>query len=202
MTAEQLSHSDELPEAVPLVVGIGSSHGDDRAGWAAVDALADLVGNRSILRKAAVPIDMLNWLNNVHELHIVDVCQIDGDTRTLQPVYRWDWSVLPAAIGNSTQHEAQPIAALQTAKLPPSDRRVDVDARPQPEPIQSTADSSHSFDVLSVLHLAQQLGQLPERVILWAIPGTCFDAAAELSQQICGWLPDVAQQISAELRDA
>jgi len=64
-----------------LVVGIGSAHGDDQAGWLLIDAL--LLRNRTSvpLRKAAVPHDMIDWLDDCKSLHIVDACDSEDAVR-------------------------------------------------------------------------------------------------------------------------
>lgn len=57
-----------------LVVGIGSAHGDDQAGWQVIDILAARKLTSARLRKAAVPHDLIDWIDDCHALHIVDAC--------------------------------------------------------------------------------------------------------------------------------
>ena len=60
------------------VIGIGSPHGDDQIGWAAIDHLRDL--NTAKLLTISDPIDMLNHLSGVKRLLLIDGC------RSRQPV--------------------------------------------------------------------------------------------------------------------
>ncbi len=55
-----------------IVIGIGSPHGDDRAGWEVIDRLHDVVPQRIVLRKASVPHDLLDWLDVTTETHLID----------------------------------------------------------------------------------------------------------------------------------
>lgn len=56
-----------------LLVGLGSHHGDDQAGWQLVEA----IGKTSSIpiRQAAIPADLLHWLDGVDELFLCDACQ-------------------------------------------------------------------------------------------------------------------------------
>jgi hydrogenase maturation protease len=78
-----------------LFVGIGSPHGDDRAGWLVADALAEF--NSSIptarpmqfsVRKAATPADLLDWLDGVQRLIVCDAVRGAGPPGRL---HRWQW---------------------------------------------------------------------------------------------------------------
>jgi hydrogenase maturation protease len=78
-----------------LVVGIGSAHGDDQAGWQVIDLLARRPLASVQLRKASVPHDMLDWIEHAAALHIVDACdsvaqlqQLDVSTAQATPVMR------------------------------------------------------------------------------------------------------------------
>lgn len=59
--------------ARPLVVGIGSPHGDDQAGWLLIERLAKEV-DQAYLRKASVPHNLIDWTDGCDALHIVDAC--------------------------------------------------------------------------------------------------------------------------------
>ena len=81
-----------------LVVGIGSAHGDDRAGWQLIDALISRKQHSSVeLRKASVPHDMIDWMDTCHWLHIVDACESES------VVQRLDCSQGQVAIENMTR---------------------------------------------------------------------------------------------------
>ncbi len=74
-----------------LFVGLGSPHGDDQIGWLIADRLAaerGLPGTVAV-RKAAIPLDLLDWLEGVDCLHVCDALQ--GPT-TFGEVQRWEWA--------------------------------------------------------------------------------------------------------------
>jgi hydrogenase maturation protease len=82
-----------------LVIGIGSAHGDDRAGWQLIDALMLRKQHASVgLRKASVPHDMIDWMDDCQRLHIVDACESNSDR-----VQRLDRSEGRIAIENMTR---------------------------------------------------------------------------------------------------
>ena len=58
----------------PLVVGIGSPHGDDQAGWLVIERLSNQVSNDLNLRKATVPHNLIDWTDRCDALHIIDAC--------------------------------------------------------------------------------------------------------------------------------
>src|SRR5690242_14779067 len=82
--------------ATTLFVGFGSSHGDDRVGWMVADALAPRFPPRAIVRHAAAPIDLLDWLDGVERLALCDACRGIGPVGTWR---RWPSPLeeLPAA---------------------------------------------------------------------------------------------------------
>lgn len=110
-----------------LVVGIGSPHGDDRAGWETVRSLAQLLGETTerMIRTAASPADLLDWLVGVRQLHVCDACRTRSPMGT---VHRWIWAAetgVRESIGqcHSSSHQIGVAAALELAEtlgiLPP-----------------------------------------------------------------------------------
>ena len=73
---------------IPLVIGLGSSHGDDQAGWLVIDALWELGYPECSARKAAHPADLLDDLQAGLRLTVCDACQ---DTGTAGAVRHWTW---------------------------------------------------------------------------------------------------------------
>ncbi len=72
----------------PLVIGLGSSHGDDQAGWLVIDFLLALGADERSIRKAAHPADILSWAEANRNLTICDAGSPRG-----QPgrVGHWSW---------------------------------------------------------------------------------------------------------------
>jgi hydrogenase maturation protease len=72
----------------PRVVGLGSHHGDDQAGWLIIDRLKELGYPRSHLAKALHPAELLDGLSLTEPLFICDACQGNDAAGT---VHRWHW---------------------------------------------------------------------------------------------------------------
>ena len=47
-----------------LVVGVGSHHGDDQAGWLVADLLAASASEDVAVRKAKTPAEILDWFTS------------------------------------------------------------------------------------------------------------------------------------------
>ena len=75
----------------PLVIGIGSYHGDDQVGWFVAQQLARRLRDKADVRQALSPMDILNWIEGARRLLICDACRGSGEPGTIR---RWTW---PAA---------------------------------------------------------------------------------------------------------
>jgi hydrogenase maturation protease len=72
-----------------LVVGIGSSHGDDQLGWHVAEQLAAVLDRSDVtVRRALSPADILGWLDNAERLIVCDACQNLGAPGR---VHHWRW---------------------------------------------------------------------------------------------------------------
>jgi Ni,Fe-hydrogenase maturation factor len=168
------------------VVGIGSPHGDDRAGWAVIEALQGQLSSRVSLHQAKVPLEVMDWLDGLAALHLVDSgqaavawrlpqrFQLLEDDRSSPPRLRF------VAHGS---HDAT--AREQLALLPP---------------LRSAG--THQLDLLTVLELAQCLDRLPPQVVLWVIPGFGWDMQAALSEGCQEAIYRCLGQLRQELSDA
>jgi hydrogenase maturation protease len=111
-----------------LYVGIGSSHGDDRAGWLVADALADSTARAQTadmaefkVCKASTPADLLDWLNGARRLIICDAVRGAGAPGTL---HRWQWpDARLGQVRSAWSHDFGLAAVLELAaslgRLPP-----------------------------------------------------------------------------------
>jgi hydrogenase maturation protease len=160
----------------PLLVGIGSPHGDDQAGWAVADELNARHGNLANVRKATVPLDIIHWLDGITTLHIVDACHC---------------VVLPHGADNPPASGT--VHRLQWHADDDTDTPVFSSLR---------AAGTHDFDIVSVLKLARQLGTLPPTTIIWGIVGDSFQTGQSLSSDIAVRIPIIADQIGKELTHA
>ncbi len=72
----------------PLVVGLGSHHGDDRAGWLVLDQLEACGYPRDFLLRIAHSVDLLDRATPGQPLIICDACQGSGIAGRIT---RWLW---------------------------------------------------------------------------------------------------------------
>jgi hydrogenase maturation protease len=131
-----------------MVVGIGSPNGDDKAGWRVIDLLSPRVADVCQLRRAKVPHELIDWIDDIDVLHVVDACEADeSHCRVLRyqvAADNHDISLL------STQNG-------QIATLP-----------------RLRSGNTHQMDFSSVVQLARQLKKLPDDVTVWTVPGREF----------------------------
>jgi len=171
-----------------LIVGVGSSHGDDQAGWYVVRRLREwLLSDHALLstdrdsvhtlefddlsieiRQAQTPTDLLNWVDGQETLHLIDACENTGEPRTIEIVPETQIAL------ESSWREV-----LETGR---------------------TLGGTHGFDILSVLDLSCHLGIQPERVIFWLVPGDTFEASEELSEGLASAIKRTVHEIVDCLR--
>ncbi len=72
---------------------------------------------------------------------------------------------------------------------------------PDPRLIAGGGVSSHGIGLASALELAAALGQLPPRVIVFAIEGDSAEPGANLSQVIKTAVPEIVSRVLAEFAD-
>ena len=169
-----------------LIVGIGSPHGDDQAGWQAIEQLQAQRWTKSNLRKAAVPHDLLDWLDGISELHIIDSCF--GEPDSLGP-QRFELQKGPSS--NVSQWRWIPLQKNVTGNVTTLER-----------PLKLRSAGSHQIDVQTVLELAACLDRLPEQVVLWAIPGRRYSANDTMSEDCQTAIQECVTSIRGELYDA
>lgn len=82
--------------ARPLVVGLGSPHGDDRAGWLVIDELHRCNCDPAAARIAHHPSDLLDWLPDFNSppcpLLICDAAHAEAGAGMDEPGACRDWS--------------------------------------------------------------------------------------------------------------
>jgi hydrogenase maturation protease len=72
----------------PLIVGFGSPHGDDRAGWCVVEQLLAAGVSGRLVRIARTPADVWDWCDPHRELTL---CDAIADGAPPGRVRRWTW---------------------------------------------------------------------------------------------------------------
>lgn len=157
-----------------LIVGVGSAHGDDQAGWRVADELTRQIPDRSFIsvRKASVPLDLLDWLESINVLHLIDAFDAAGGHGN---VHRFRW-LNGQMICQSGHAPAESVLSQQSAR------------------------SSHGFSVPDVLRLAEKTGLLPNMIVVWAIPGSNFQPGGQMSEQcresVCRAVTDIMAELS------
>lgn len=146
-----------------LVIGIGSPHGDDQAGWLLIDRLSAEAFSDAQLRKASTPHNLIDWIDDCDSLHLVDACS----------------------------------TGLSVARLDLSDGGQLASAGKL-----ARCSSSHHVDLVSVIELAGLLDRLPDRIVMWAIPGESFQPAQPISDRCSQYINQCAQLLARELRHA
>ncbi|MCY2977802.1 MAG: hypothetical protein NTU79_03950 [Planctomycetota bacterium] len=162
-----------------LVVGIGSPHGDDQAGWEVIKQLSDRFTGEFTFRKASVPHDILDWLHSELNLHIVDA-SLDSEP----------------GVRRHAIHQ-QPDQTLQINQLQPWS--ADFAEMTFPD-VRSS--SSHQLDLLSVLKLASTLGKLPNQFTLWTVSIELSCKNDGMGTGTASRVSECARRIANELQNA
>lgn len=156
-----------------MVVGLGSPHGDDQAGWQVIDLLAAQIADVCELRKAKVPHELIDWLGDLAELHVVDACVSDPQRSTFS---RFQMVVTDRGLPLLTDPRGA------TASLP-----------------RLRSGNSHQIDFGAVMQLAKQLDRLPPEVTVWTIPGRTFSPDKPVSPACQTQIADCAETIASEI---
>lgn len=89
------------------------------------------------------------------------------------------------------------IDASRSGAPPGTLRRFDADREPIPADLSPT--SSHGMGVAEALGLARALGQMPDRVTVWAIEGADFSLGAGVHPAVQAAVADCAERILQSL---
>ncbi len=161
-----------------LFAGLGSPHGDDQIGWLVADQLAksENLPRHVSIRKAAIPLDLLDWLEGVEILGICDAAETSTETGKLE---RWEWNAnLPRARDTTPSNTLLPM--FKRLRNP----------------------GSHDFGIAEVFDLAERLNRLPARIVVWTISASQFGTSEILSGELQQIVPIVTEKILRELSDA
>jgi hydrogenase maturation protease len=94
------------------IAGIGSAHGDDAIGWRVIHELSQHEALPCRLTLARHPVDLIECMEGVDQLHVCDACWGSQPGR----IHRWTWpdSALES-FGWSGTHDMHVVGALQLA---------------------------------------------------------------------------------------
>ncbi len=181
MTASPLNHSVGNPDRLMpiLVIGIGSPHGDDRVGWDVIDRLAPLAPKWNVLRKATVPNDILDWLEDDQTTHIIDASCDD-----LPGLRRFD----------ITRNDAGQLLASFSDTLGSKNASFTFSAL--------RSNSTHQLDLFSILELVVVLGRLPRQLVLWTISVKSIAKNSDIDPATLERVQECVGRIAKELFDA
>jgi hypothetical protein len=174
-----------------LVVGIGSPHGDDRAGWRVADDVAAALRGAITTRKASVPHDLLDWCDGRGRLHLVDAFETRHEAERHR---RFDLGVEAGDARPQIVLRPTPVGGIEAAEPPGIGGAEPVETRPR-----LRSGSTHHVDLLAVLGLLVLLGKFPDRVTLWAIPGREFLPGRSLSRRCREAATRCGEALSGEL---
>ncbi len=216
-----MSHTGKV-----LVAGLGSAHGDDQAGWlVAEQVLKNVSGTLEaseaqdengmsessrhlfqhvVVRRAIIPLDVLDWLEGVSILHVCDAFEA---TQSHGKLHRFTWEAghlvdadIPHAVGigsfnrvPSGPREQRPAGWIATrGALPTRLNKCDILNRARHKSTDLDVNAalkllrgrgSHDFGLPDILRLAETTGMLPKHVIIWAIAGKCFQPEDVMSDE-------------------
>ncbi len=86
-----------------LILGLGSPHGDDQAGWLTIDALHRRGVSLSMARRVSDPTDLWNWVVQETNLLLIDACIGTGPVGTLRK-HVWPQRMLPGNGPRNSHH--------------------------------------------------------------------------------------------------
>lgn len=163
---------NSLPErGAVLVVGIGSSHGDDQAGWLVATEVESRCGLSSqvCVRRATNPVDLMDWLGAFRTVHLCDACQQFENTGQVHQ-FRYQ-----------NGHLVESTGRLLPVEIARNLRNA----------------GTHQYGIPDVLQLAAVTGRLPEELIVWTIEASEFSPFQPVTAEVQRAASQVADFILA-----
>lgn len=175
-----------------LIAGLGSPHGDDQAGWLVVEKLASECQDDPdiMVRRASIPLDLLDWMEGVDVLHICDACEAtESQVKLHRIAYRAETDEL-ASQGREAADSSTVNAVNQGISITRSPLNL--------HSLRSRG--THDFGLPEVLRLAEATQLLPKTIIIWAVAGINFLPESNLSGKTQKDAMEAANAIMSELR--
>ena len=173
-----------------LVVGLGSSHGDDQAGWKVIEQLELIQLPGVELRRANVPHDIVDWLDGQGTLHLIDACVNEAFSEKRKGNTHRRFEMVK---GNG---DSKPYFHFRDSS-PQCSTMLSID---RPENLRSAG--SHQIDSFAVLELASCLKRLPKHVLIWCIPGNHFAPGDTITTDCEAAISSCVVQLSQDLGNA
>ena len=173
----------------PIVIGLGSDHGDDQAGWLVVDDLhRRRFPNENLVRlnHPAGLLDALNWDSEVKGQKVIlcDACIGKGQPGA---VHRLKW----------TKEGLTPM--LPEADEPIADQEL---VRTTCHPVYNRHSASHDVSIFELIELGVNLGWSPYSVEIWTVEGTVWNLDTDPSPSVVAAASHVADEIWKEIQHA
>jgi len=91
------------------------------------------------------------------------------------------------------------VDAMCSGAPPGTIRRLDASSEALPDGLRGSS-STHALGLREAIELARALGQLPPRVIVYAVEGRRFETGSELSSEVRARIPELASMVLHEAR--
>lgn len=147
----------------PLVIGLGSHHGDDQAGWLVVSHLRERKYPEARLASLQHPAQLLDIIEADQDLVICDACSGNGDPGAIHSG-RWKPGTL-----------FQLRTTVTETSLPGLGNDVATE-RPR--------HGSHDLSLFEVMELAYSLNSFPVSAEIWTMEGSRWVPGTEASAAI------------------
>ncbi|MBL8818049.1 MAG: hydrogenase maturation protease [Planctomyces sp.] len=154
-----------------LIVGVGSFHGDDRVGWYVARRLIETGIESAEVRVRTAQVPL-------------DLMNWIGDFETLH--------VVDACASDFAGPCWRRIDCSDTAEGTGADNSLRIVTR--------HASGTHGWSLPDVLDLARRLGQLPSRVVVWAVESSQFEPGTEIANRVVDAANEVIESLSTEVR--
>ncbi|MFV2065944.1 MAG: hypothetical protein ACC645_03120 [Pirellulales bacterium] len=194
------------------IIGLGSPHGDDQAGWLAVDRLAQIDELDAQPIALRITTDLLDYLDGCQHLILIDACQ-SGDSSEVASqtdgAYSQNLTQVHqvSAVKKSSEVASQTDGAslqnlTQVHQVSAVKKSVGTLFRfewPDPQLEAVASRSTHGLGIVEMLHLATALGKCPQRVVLFAVEIEACRPTTEPSELIRRALAQLVERVVAEI---
>jgi hydrogenase maturation protease len=92
------------------------------------------------------------------------------------------------------------VDAMRSGAAPGTIRRLDASREPLPARLRGSS-STHAVALDQAIELARALDRLPQRVVVYAVEGRCFETGAEVSDEVAAAVPALADAVLREARE-
>ncbi len=149
--------------SLPLVIGLGSHHGDDQAGWLVVSRLRQKQFPEASLACLQHPAELLDVIESGQELVVCDACSGNENPGA---IHCGIWRPATLVQQRTAEHEGW-------RQRPVGDHAIE---RSRP--------GSHDLTLFEVMELGYSLNGFPDLVEIWTMEGTAWVPGTEPSTAI------------------